>query len=379
MKMTERSLISAFTVPLIHYLDTCGSIVGQAKDISASQAQAEEKTLENNLKAVIIPSPRSEGAGFDILVPMPQETILVCYSIAEKGESCWLDESDGSPSSTGSGARPNAFELRLASAGQEIFLYDILRYFYSKDSSASACNYRFIAYLNESRTRAVALSSPSSLVPVIQTTNLPYPLIILHMFPSAYPPLVPLSQITTFSSISRFQLYSHGNASLAESQLNYQAAEPRRQSQGLDSNVQRNISKSHAEIPHHTTSRPSKQSTHTSSNDNKSILVNEDVVAIAEAAKEAAGAAARSFLSFAASTMKNVADLSMGGLTSGATTIGKTKVFIIRELADGGFGKVFLVQDASDTSKHYAMKQMHCQSGNCPFLCWRTYIQSLFC
>ena len=41
--------------------------------------------------------------------------------------------------------------------------------------------------------------------------------------------------------------------------------------------------------------------------------------------------------------------------------VGKRKVVISRELAEGGFGKVYLVQD-TDSSQIFALKQMFCQS-----------------
>ena len=102
---------------------------------------------------------------------------------------------------------------------------------------------------------------------------------------------------------------------------------------------------------------------------------------------------ARSMFSFAVSTVQVVASAStaavskgtvaadlasvwgqtVGGQVSGllATKVGGTKVRIVKELAQGGFGIVFLAQDAADSSdnnnaeggsKQYALKQMLCQT-----------------
>jgi hypothetical protein len=307
---------------------------------------------------------------------MPRETLTVCYYIADKGENCWVDDQNASAPLAAAGS-PNAFELLLheSDAGKEIYLHDILRYFQARNSSVSGCSYRFVAYLNESMTRAIALNSPSAIVPVLHLHNLS--LIILHMFPTAIPPIVPLSQIMTYASISRFQVYSQRNASQAESQVTISSdtsigrerSHLHGPAQSKESSYSHHPGASQEALQNISPRPPSKATPsphhHHAGNDNKSsILVNEEVTAMAEAAKEVAGAAARSFFNFAASTMKNVADISISSISAGATTVGKTKVIIIRELADGGFGKVFLVQDATDSSRQYAMKQMHCQSGN---------------
>ena len=50
----------------------------------------------------------------------------------------------------------------------------------------------------------------------------------------------------------------------------------------------------------------------------------------------------------------------MGSNSSSSIQLGKRKITISRELAEGGFGKVFLVQD--DSGQYFALKQMFCQS-----------------
>ena len=63
----------------------------------------------------------------------------------------------------------------------------------------------------------------------------------------------------------------------------------------------------------------------------------------AKATAEAAVAAAGSFFSFAAKSLQAATDLS-GSMSTGITApiqVGRRKVVITRELAEGGFGKVF--------------------------------------
>lgn len=82
----------------------------------------------------------------------------------------------------------------------------------------------------------------------------------------------------------------------------------------------------------------------------------------AKATAEAAAAAAGSFFSFAAKSLQAASEL--GSISSGITApiqVGKRKVSITRELAEGGFGKVYSVQDV-DSGQYYAMKHMLCQS-----------------
>ena len=51
----------------------------------------------------------------------------------------------------------------------------------------------------------------------------------------------------------------------------------------------------------------------------------------------------------------------VNGSTLGVIKIGRRKVAISREIAEGGFGKVYIVQDV-DTNSDYAMKHLICQS-----------------
>ena len=87
---------------------------------------------------------------------------------------------------------------------------------------------------------------------------------------------------------------------------------------------------------------------------------------LADAAGEAASvtgaavvAAAGSLFSFAAKSVAAVADIG-SSINTGITApiqVGRKKVQITRELAEGGFGKVYLVKDV-DSGQDYAMKLM---------------------
>ena len=74
--------------------------------------------------------------------------------------------------------------------------------------------------------------------------------------------------------------------------------------------------------------------------------------------------AAGSLFSFAAKSLQVAAEVGTSvvtGSTAGVIKVGRRKVSIMKELAEGGFGKVYLVQD-QDTGTDYAMKHMMCQS-----------------
>jgi hypothetical protein len=80
----------------------------------------------------------------------------------------------------------------------------------------------------------------------------------------------------------------------------------------------------------------------------------------ASVATEATGQAARSLFNFAAKSLQSVVH-SVSSL-SGHQQVGNHRIVVIKELAQGGFGIVFLVRDAQHPDTLYAMKQMFCQS-----------------
>lgn len=88
-------------------------------------------------------------------------------------------------------------------------------------------------------------------------------------------------------------------------------------------------------------------------------LVSEETVT---AITDAAGAVGRSFMSFAALSLKSVVEVaSSTGVGIQTIQVGNTHVIVVRDLAEGGFGTVSLVEDAGN-KRQYAMKRMLCQT-----------------
>ena len=47
---------------------------------------------------------------------------------------------------------------------------------------------------------------------------------------------------------------------------------------------------------------------------------------------------------------------------AGELQVGSHRVYMVREIAEGGFSKVYLVRDSSNASQVFALKQMLCQT-----------------
>jgi len=111
------------------------------------------------------------------------------------------------------------------------------------------------------------------------------------------------------------------------------------------------------------------------------IVGNEAATAIAEAAevaKEAAGMAAKSLFSLASAWGKTITDIAQNAGNASASAaggggrslevgsslyVGDATVLVLRELAEGGFGTVYLVERVGSTkASKYALKQLLCQS-----------------
>jgi len=101
----------------------------------------------------------------------------------------------------------------------------------------------------------------------------------------------------------------------------------------------------------------------------QSMYKSDDMAAIADTAVSAA----KSLFSFAktmvdvTAQVANVASanlgISTGNIVIGQTLpVGQTRVTVVRLLAEGGFGSVFLANDVSSSSTSYALKQVLCQS-----------------
>ena len=264
---------------------------------------------------------------------------------------------------------PNALELTV-STGKEIYLFDLLQQLKSLTNMGSSFN--VFGYCSTSLNKWVYLNSPSSVIPVLTLDK--KPTIFLHLIPSSHHIIVSPNQLDLFCNISRHKIYSNQNSSFLENQSptwkvssnNYKSSSnnenssPSTQPQQSKSKVNRstnvnptqNVNQTNKSYPVETTDKFSNQ------------YVNEDTVAaLAEATKEAATNVAKSLFAWGVSSLKNVTEAA-STISSGlnATTVGKTKVNIVKELAEGGFGKIFLVTDANNPNKQYAMKQMLCQT-----------------
>ena len=101
----------------------------------------------------------------------------------------------------------------------------------------------------------------------------------------------------------------------------------------------------------------------------QSMYKSDDMAAIADTAVSAA----KSLFSFAktmvdvTAQVANVASanlgLSTGNIVIGQTLpVGQTRVTVVKLLAEGGFGSVFLATDSSSSSTSFALKQVLCQS-----------------
>eukprot|EP00607_Mallomonas_marina_P003393 CAMPEP_0182432384 /NCGR_PEP_ID=MMETSP1167-20130531/55953_1 /TAXON_ID=2988 /ORGANISM="Mallomonas Sp, Strain CCMP3275" /LENGTH=404 /DNA_ID=CAMNT_0024619823 /DNA_START=243 /DNA_END=1454 /DNA_ORIENTATION=- len=105
-----------------------------------------------------------------------------------------------------------------------------------------------------------------------------------------------------------------------------------------------------------TTSLDTKQNN--SNNENFSVdntLISDETVSAIKSVAEEAG---RSLLSFATHSLKTAQHAAAS--FSSQIQVGHHKVTILKELAEGGFGKVYIVRDVS-TKTDYAMKQLLCQ------------------
>uniref|UniRef100_A0A7S3M3S9 Protein kinase domain-containing protein n=1 Tax=Spumella elongata TaxID=89044 RepID=A0A7S3M3S9_9STRA len=128
-------------------------------------------------------------------------------------------------------------------------------------------------------------------------------------------------------------------------------------------------------------------SIHSNNNDNNlNSIVGEDAAVVINDAVEAAGAAVKNFWGFASNLGKSVVDLAnnasanvqnagAGVMNSGTpgrlyagqvVQVGRMVVTVVKELAEGGFGMVYLVEDGNTSvgnrGQQYALKQLLCQS-----------------
>eukprot|EP01041_Mallomonas_annulata_P003372 gene3372-6672_t len=213
---------------------------------------------------------------------------------------------------------PNAFEL-LVSKGKDVYLIDILDAW--KKSGVLDINYSFQACTRET---TIQLESPASVIPVINN------IISLILKPSAEPPQYNIDLSMDIIKKCRNDI------------ARADAAYHRNKAKSSDKSKSR-----------------SNNTDETNRKVSDDLLGGDEMAALKVAAGEAAEAAAKHLINFATLSLKTAKQAAAA--LSGQIQVGHHKVTVIKELAEGGFGKVFLVRDLS-TKTDYAMKQLLCQS-----------------
>lgn len=221
----------------------------------------------------------------------------------------------------------NAFVLPDIPVGSEVFCLDVVKQLYQYFRRLS---FHIFAYSVGKRDMWVEIHSVSSILPVVKGN-----MIILNLIDSNLSSFSPFADFCDISSYSRAQL---------ENNI----------SNGNKSNLINNDD-SHG---------PDKQEKRARQSNETKIdsIVGEDAV---NALAGVANAAARSIFNFTSNSIRTVADLASNLSIIGADSfinLGTMKVNVIREIAQGGFGTIFLVEDGVMAEKKYALKQMLCQT-----------------
>mmetsp|Transcript_16582 Transcript_16582/g.24947 ORF Transcript_16582/g.24947 Transcript_16582/m.24947 type:complete len:537 (-) Transcript_16582:176-1786(-) len=256
----------------------------------------------------------------------------------------------------------NCFDIEVY-ASKEVLLFDILKAW----SIWHPIGINFTFYARASGENMIHLESPACCVPVIDGK------IFLLLKPSSYFPYAPAEQTvawfeksqrdvygTSTSVASRFRQSFFHQSSRGKSDKSTQGSRASPQ-QGSQSRSQAEKAK---EISSGKREQSGKSSTPPSSNSG-GIDINQlagAAEAASQAGMEAAGVAARSLFNFAASTLKTVASSASSFSTGSVLQVGEHRVSFIRDLAEGGFGKVSLVKDANTQGSYYAMKTLLCQT-----------------
>jgi serine/threonine kinase 16 len=251
--------------------------------------------------------------------------LLVLYRIEayEQGKWCTYDDWNG-------------FEAPILAEGKETLLLDLIHYIVNNSqlSKALGINYLFFA---EKEGCSISLSSLVTPLPV-QPNNT----IRLRLQPSASPLCTSVPDVT-----AQHYVLSSSNKVAAEKVSKSSSSSKRREGPQGEAGTAGNYN----------------------TDQTLNNLVGEDTAAVLNDAAEVAKEAARSLFAFAANVGKSVIDVASNvsagtnypGKLSLIHTIGNTKVQIMRQLSEAGFGVVYLVQDVS-SGRNCAMKQMLCQN-----------------
>lgn len=247
---------------------------------------------------------------------------------------------------------PHYFSLECQT-GREIYLLDVLPYLKKMHLE----NSKVIAFLSMEKDHYIELDSIFSVVPVFIHQHESFIQLRLQFNKLNPSYIVPLTQAKVFMSASREKIYSSHHVHEIESKTN--------STESMDSNLEQRRRVPQSSTTHPIKSRQSNLRPVSSEAFNEPSLlqsiVGDDTAA---ALTETASAAAKSFFQFATSSLKNVTEAASTIVSTGNSSqvIGRYKVTIFRELAEGAYGKVYWVTDTQDSNKHYAMKQLICQS-----------------
>ena len=276
------------------------------------------------------------------------ESILVTYRLK--------NETDGIA---------NACLLKV-SKDREVYLIDIMKQFLTNNIGIS-----FVYWIQITNSDYVLLQSPSSIVPVENRC------ISLFLEPSGSPPMVSGSQIADYLDISRKAIYTDEDFaitkavdSLSLTSTSSSSRKPPRQNE---------YSQSSSFRPSHDSTQQQQQTRNTDRNiqqqqtKSKPLVDEQTVHALADAAKNATEKAAKSLFSFAQKSLTKLSS-AMEGVANGTVSpnnaasllsniqVGRYNVNVLSQLAEGGFGVVFLVEDAAAPGQYYALKRIVVQS-----------------
>lgn len=258
----------------------------------------------------------------------------------------------------------NACILKVAK-DREVYLVDIMKHFLNLNIGISYFYYVKIQS-NNSDYDYILLQSPSSLVPVEDRC------INLYLEPSASPPIVKINQISNYLDISRKAIYTDDDFAITKSIDTLSLGNGnsnifRQQSRALPSS-----SSSNAQQYNQQQQQQQQQYSHQQTK-NKPLVDEQTVHALADAAKNATEKAAKSLFSFAQKSLTKLST-AMEGVSNNAASastslgasptvqVGRYNVNIVSQLAEGGFGVVFLVEDAAAPGQYYALKRIVVQS-----------------
>lgn len=247
------------------------------------------------------------------------EKIPVFYEILQSGDSF----QSGNTSF-------NAFELHVpAAAGgqskQEVYLLDIQQYFARVNIGSS---FQYFGAVNINLSSWVPLYSTLSVVPVLSNGR-----IYMRLIKCGGPPIIPISQCEAFTASSRRNIYSNKFSAVTD---NSTMDKPHKQFMNRNAGTKSSTSFGDPDNPNRllrTSSNNSIGNGAGSGNDSLngfqafvSDETVETVTALAGAAKEVAGAAARSLFNFAATSIKNVSQNIAAAANSGVVNLGNMKV-----------------------------------------------------